>query len=227
MQLPAPLYLPFLLGAVAQAAPLEQAAQAAQAIAAAPAECGARLISMSYSGNGCPQGSASKAYDAAINSNRWFFDGISAEIGRGGDQSDKSTACQVHLQIATNAGWAFTLKGKNSGSNAMTSKVNIGGGVSANYLTTYYFSSDATDTTTVKYSISGPKSGEVTVYDPAPGQNYPRSECGGGLMNINHRVALTSTSTSGAGTMELYGDGGSGPQNSNWVPWGAFEWVRC
>jgi hypothetical protein len=109
----------------------------ALAISSAPADAQAKLVSMAYSGSGCPQGSASKEYDAQINSGRWFFDGISAQIGPNVPISKSTQNCEVQLSIQTAPGWRFVVKGKNAGTTSMTARVNLQDGVVASSITTY------------------------------------------------------------------------------------------
>jgi len=199
----------------------------ALAIASAPADAQAKLVSMSYSGSGCPQGSASKEYDAQINSGRWFFDGISAQIGPNVAASQSTQNCEVQLSIQTAAGWRFVVKGKNAGTTSMTVRVNLQDGVAASSITTYNIAGGSSQGT-VRYDYSGPRNGECSFSDPAPGPAYPQSNCGGGILMIDHRVSLSrGSSSSPVGSIELYGDGGTGPQNDNFVPLGALDWVRC
>lgn len=128
------LALLFLNLSLTESAPTE----AVQGISNAPAEANARLVSMGYSGSGCPQGSASKEYDPAINTNRWFFPGISARIGPNVSQDQKTENCEVQLSIATNSGWRFTVRGKNDDSTNMKTRVDLGGGATGSYVSTYY-----------------------------------------------------------------------------------------
>ncbi|CAG8980601.1 hypothetical protein HYALB_00013751 [Hymenoscyphus albidus] len=195
----------------------------ASTMSAAPAEANAHLISMSYSGSGCPQGSASNAYDSSLNTNRFFFPGISAKIGPNVPQDQKTENCEVQLSIATAAGWRFAVKGKNDDSTVLKTRVDLNGDATGSLLSTFYIA--GADSATVRYDYTGPRSGDLAVSDPAPGPAYPRSSCGGGILVVNHRVALSGGS-SAAGSMELYGDAGGRP-NSNFIPWGALAWERC
>ncbi|EPE26386.1 hypothetical protein GLAREA_02299 [Glarea lozoyensis ATCC 20868] len=205
-----------------RAAPMETLA-----INSAPSDAQAKLLSMAYSGSGCPQGSASKEYDAQINSGRWFFDGISAQIGPNVPISKSTQNCEVQLSIQTAAGWRFAVRGKNAGSTSMTTRVNLQDGVAASSITTYNIAGVGSQGT-VRNDFSGPRNGECSFSDPAPGPAYPHSNCGGGILIVDHRVSLSrGSSSSPVGSIELYGDGGSGPQNDNFVPLGALEWERC
>jgi Domain of unknown function (DUF4360) len=78
-------------------------------------------------------------------------------------------------------------------------------GVTGNFFSTYYFSSDAAKTSTTQTSISGGgiwANGQVyTQQDRLPGANVVRSPCGGSsaILNINNRIALTSSDSSASG----------------------------
>ena len=77
-------------------------------------------------------------------------------------------------------------------------------GVTGNFYSTYYFSQDASATTTTKTSISGGgiwESGQVyTKADQIPTASFIYSPCGAsGILNINNRIALTSTDAAASG----------------------------
>jgi hypothetical protein len=77
-------------------------------------------------------------------------------------------------------------------------------GVTGNFYSTYYFSQDAGATTTTQTSIQGGgiwEQGQVyTKADQVPTASYIFSPCGAnGILNINNRIALTSSNTSAFG----------------------------
>jgi hypothetical protein len=81
-------------------------------------------------------------------------------------------------------------------------------GVTGTFYSTYYFSQDASATTTTQTSISGGgvwQNGQVyTKADSVPTASYIFSPCGAnGILNINNRVALTSTSSTATGTLTV------------------------
>lgn len=77
-------------------------------------------------------------------------------------------------------------------------------GVTGTFYSTYYFSQDASATTTTQTSIVGGgiwEQGQVyTKTDQIPTASYIFSPCGAnGILNINNRIALTSTNSSAIG----------------------------
>lgn len=76
--------------------------------------------------------------------------------------------------------------------------------MTGNFYSTYYFSQDAKATTTTQTSIQGGgiwAEGQVyTKTDVIPTTSYIFSPCGAnGILNINNRIALTSTNSSAIG----------------------------
>jgi hypothetical protein len=79
-------------------------------------------------------------------------------------------------------------------------------GVTGTFYSTYYFSQDAAATTTTQTSITGGgiwEQGQVyTKSDKIPTASYIYSPCGAnGILNINNRIALTSTNSSASGSI--------------------------
>jgi len=77
-------------------------------------------------------------------------------------------------------------------------------GVTGTFYSTYYFSQDASATTTTQTSIQGGgvwAQGQVyTKNDKIPTASYIWAPCGAnGILNINNRIALTSTNSSASG----------------------------
>jgi len=78
--------------------------------------------------------------------------------------------------------------------------------VTGSFYSTYFFSQSAADTTTTQTSISGGgiwAQGQVyTKADTIPTASYIYSPCGAnGILNINNRIALTSTNSSAMGEL--------------------------
>lgn len=79
-------------------------------------------------------------------------------------------------------------------------------GVTGNFYSSYYFSSNAANTLTTQASISGGDSwagGAVyTKEDIVPSPNYVKSKCGTtDILNINNRIALLSSDSSASGQL--------------------------
>ncbi|KAH6664866.1 hypothetical protein B0J14DRAFT_660983 [Halenospora varia] len=185
-------------------------------LAQAPPEANARLVSVKYSGSGCPQGSVN------TDSSRISFPTISAAIGPNVPQSGQRDNCLLVISISCDAGWKYTVKPGTS----LTVGLNLKDGVTGSYFTQYYMAGAAGEpTTTVRYDFTGPRTDSVNVADPAPNKDYPSSRCGGGIMNVDRTVAVTKgSSSSPVGSLEVCGDAG---RNANFIPLGALGWDRC
>lgn len=77
-------------------------------------------------------------------------------------------------------------------------------GVTGTFYSTYYFSQDAQATTTTQTSITGGgiwQNGQVyTKNDKIPTASFIYSPCGAnGILNINNRIALTSSNSTASG----------------------------
>jgi hypothetical protein len=78
--------------------------------------------------------------------------------------------------------------------------------VTGTFLSTYYFSQDASATVTTSTTIAGGgvwATGQVyTKADQVPTASYIFSPCGAnGILNVNNRIALTSTNSSASGSV--------------------------
>ncbi|RDL29799.1 uncharacterized protein BP5553_10664 [Venustampulla echinocandica] len=215
----------FLGITLATAAPAP-ATSDAQVVSGAPAEANARLADFGYAGSGCPQGSATSGFDAAVNCNRFYFPDLTASIAPGDSQSDHSNNCLMQISLDCDPGWKFTVKPHNT---KLTAHVNLRDGVAASYITTYDIIGTGQARGVVQYSFTGPRNDNPSVADPAPSTSYPTSKCGGGILVVDRRVSLSKgTSSSPVGSMQLWGDANDGDgTNANFVPWGAIEWSRC
>ncbi|KAK8075411.1 hypothetical protein PG997_010074 [Apiospora hydei] len=148
-----------------------------------------QIISSSSSGNGCPQGTVIT----------FGFDGFQTYIGPGTQVGDRTKNCQLHLNLKYPGGFQYALVDSTYHGYAQLEK-----GVTGTFLSTYYFSQDASATTTTRTSISGGgvwEGGQVyTKEDKIPTTSVIWSPCGQtGLLNINNRIALTSTNSSAFG----------------------------
>ena len=79
-------------------------------------------------------------------------------------------------------------------------------GTTGTFFSTYFFSQDAVATTTTQTSISGGgvwEQGNVyTKADKVPTASYIYSPCGAeGMLNINNRIALTTTNSTATGAI--------------------------
>lgn len=75
-------------------------------------------------------------------------------------------------------------------------------GVTGSFISTYYFSQNATATATTRTSVAGPLDSTYTKSDTMEEASVVWSPCGtSGIMNANNRISLASKSASAAGLM--------------------------
>jgi hypothetical protein len=122
-----------ILPAIALAAPSE--------LVARQAPQGITIQQSTYSGNGCPQGSVSAIISPDRSVITFGFDQFQAVIGPRAKPSDKQKNCQLHLGLRYPSGFQVSL---------MTATyhgyVRLDDGVTANFLSSYYFSQAASKT---------------------------------------------------------------------------------
>ncbi|KEZ40756.1 Secreted protein [Scedosporium apiospermum] len=158
------------------------------------------ISSVTHSGNGCPQGSVSSIFNNDKTIITLGFDQFQTYIGPGTSIQDRSKNCQIHLNLKYPSGFSFAVVDSVYHGFAL-----LESGVTGDFLSTYYFSSDAASTCTTRTSIKGGgvwADGQVyTQQDFVPATSVIRSPCGGSsdILNINNRVALSSTKSSASG----------------------------
>ncbi|KAJ8129142.1 hypothetical protein O1611_g4489 [Lasiodiplodia mahajangana] len=109
--------------------------------------------------------------------------------------------CQLHLNLKYPGGFQFAVVESTYHGYAQLEK-----GVTGTFYSTYYFSQSPADTTTTQTSISGGglwEFGDVyTKQDLVPTASVIWSPCGAtGILNVNNRIALTTTNTTAYGTI--------------------------
>lgn len=127
------------------------------------------------------------------------FDKFQTYIGPGYDLTSKTKNCQLHLNLKYPGGFQFAVVDSTYHGYAQLDR-----GVTGTFYSTYYFSQDASATTTTQTSIQG--GGEwlggsvYTKQDQIPTASYIFSPCGAnGILNVNNRIALTTTNSSATG----------------------------
>ncbi|KXX82360.1 hypothetical protein MMYC01_201306 [Madurella mycetomatis] len=188
----------FLLPALVAASPVAQIV-GNDGWADAPDPAQIQIVDASFSGSGCPQGSVSTSISPDKTVITFGFDAFQTEIGPGTRFPDRTKNCQLHLSLKYPGGFQFSVVESTYHGYAQLEK-----GVTGNFYSTYYFSQDAGATTTTQTSITGGgiwEQGQVyTKTDQVPTASYIFSPCGAnGILNINNRIALTSTNSSAAG----------------------------
>jgi hypothetical protein len=158
-----------------------------------------KVVSASASGSGCPQGTWTSELSEDRTVITFGFDAFQTYIGPGTVVSDRSKNCQLHLNLKYPGGFQFAVIESTYHGYAQLEK-----GITGTFYSTYYFSQDAKATTTTRTSIEGGgtwAAGQVyTKQDQVPTTSTIWSPCGAeGLLNINNRVALTSTNATASG----------------------------
>lgn len=189
----------FLLPALVAATPIAQVSSDGWADGPDPKQI--QINSVSFSGNGCPQGSVSTSISPDKTVITFGFDRFQTYIGPGVSPAEKTKNCQLHLNLKYPGGFQFSVVESTYHGYAQLDK-----GVTGTFYSTYYFSQDASATTTTQTSISGGgiwAQGQVyTKADKIPTASYIYSPCGAsGILNVNNRIALTSTNSSASGTV--------------------------
>ncbi|KAI0896975.1 hypothetical protein F4806DRAFT_495483 [Annulohypoxylon nitens] len=180
-----------------------------------------RIVSVSYSGSGCP--SASPAVDRTGG-----FDDISLRMNsfeaRTTNIQDSSVNCQAHLSISGSAaGWQVGVKDV-----YVKGHLVLDPGASLDYFVTSFWSEDADRTITIKGTLgnlgAGQLNQDIEARSTVPDNQVVYSPCTGaagdvGLLNVNFRVALQA-----AGTQ--YGYFGKDPDTTASESW-SYVWRRC
>ncbi|KAK0612404.1 hypothetical protein B0T17DRAFT_593403 [Bombardia bombarda] len=187
----------FLLPALAAASPLGQVSPDGWSDSPDPSQI--QVVSASFSGNGCPQGSVSTSISPDKTVITFGFDRFQTYIGPGYSPTDKTKNCQLHLNLKYPGGFQFSVVESTYHGYAQLEK-----GITGTFYSTYYFSQDAAATTTTQTSIAGGgiwANGQVyTKADKIPTASYIYSPCGAsGILNVNNRIALTTTNATALG----------------------------
>lgn len=158
-----------------------------------------------YSGNGCPQGSVSSLISPDKSVITFGFDKFQAVIGPKANPSDKQKNCQLHLSLRYPAGFQVSL---------MTATyhgwVRLDQGITANFISSYYFSQAASKTASSRTTLQGGefKNGKTyTKEDKIENASVVWSPCGAnGILNVNNRIALTSNNNNPRAEGEISND---------------------
>jgi len=155
-----------------------------------------------YSGNGCPQGTVSTLLSSDKSVVTFGFDSFQATIGPNSNPNDKQKNCQLHLGLHYPQGFQVSVM-----SATYHGYVRLDQGVSANFISSYYFSQDAGRTASTRTTLNGPayQNGQTyTKQDNIENSSLVWSPCGAnGILNINNRIALTNN---GRGSGEISND---------------------
>jgi len=194
-----------LLPALALASPVEKRASPVEVekrldTTSAPSPDQIVIKSVSFSGTGCPQGTVSTTLDETGTVVTFGFDSFVTYIGPGSAQSDKSKACQLHLDLKYPGGFQYAVVDA-----VYHGYARLDAGVTGTFLSTYYFSQNAAQTTTTRSTISGAGWLNGNVYtkeDQVPSTAVIWSPCGAnGILNVNNRISLAATNSKASGEL--------------------------
>ncbi|KAI2617658.1 hypothetical protein GGS26DRAFT_575893 [Hypomontagnella submonticulosa] len=180
------------------------------------------IQSVSFSGNGCPQDGGKRRVWGGF---EHFSFTLPDFVATYGGSKPKSVNCQAHMNLAGGEpGWQVALKDVwTKGHVELEPNVKL-----SQYVTTYY-SQDAANTISTVQSLSSPSnstfSRDVTLHAGIPSESAVWSPCTGrngyvGILNVNFRIALTSTNAASYG---YYGGGKNSTVTERW----AWQWRRC
>ncbi|EAA35841.1 hypothetical protein GE21DRAFT_649 [Neurospora crassa] len=189
----------YLLPALAVAKPLGVVQPSPDGWADAPDPKQIQIASATFSGNGCPQGTVSTSISPDKTVITFGFDRFQVYIGKGYNPTERTKNCQLHLNLKYPGGFQFSVLESTYHGYAFLEP-----GVTGTFFSTYYFSQAPSDTTTTQTTISGGgiwAEGQVyTKTDKVPTASYIYSPCGSnGILNVNNRIALTSSNSSAVG----------------------------
>jgi len=158
------------------------------------------IVDAQTSGNGCPQGTVSTNFSPDQTVVTFGFDSFQTYIGPDTKPADHSKNCQIHLTLKYPGGFQYSLM-----SATYHGYARLDAGVTGNFYSTYFFSQDASNTASSKTTISGADYLNGQIYqktDVVENASTVWSPCGAtGILNINNRIALTSTGSSLAGEL--------------------------
>lgn len=159
------------------------------------------IIDTAYSGSGCPQGSVSTSTSPDKTVITYGFDAFQTFIGPGTTPADRSKNCGIHLNLKYPGGFQYSVVDATYHGWARLDK-----GVTGTFVTTYFFSQEASKTSTTRMSVAGGgKLAEGEVYtknDKIETTATVWSPCGTtGILNINNRLSLTSSDSKASGEL--------------------------
>ncbi|KAL0937098.1 uncharacterized protein CTRU02_206829 [Colletotrichum truncatum] len=160
-----------------------------------------QIVSASFSGSGCPQGSVSTTISPDRTVITFGFDRFQTYIGPGLPVAERTKNCALHLSLKYPGGFQFAVVESTYHGYAQLEE-----GVTGAFFSTYFFSQDAGSTTTTQTSITGGGiwlDGQVyTKQDSIPTASLIWAPCGAtGILNINNRIALTSKNPKAYGSI--------------------------
>ncbi|KAI5866781.1 hypothetical protein GGS23DRAFT_615358 [Durotheca rogersii] len=215
------LLAPLLAANLAAASPVPAESPAEDAPAAAP-----RVVSITYSGKGCPSASPGVERSGGDDAPSLRLNAFEAQVPGAADAA--SVHCQAHLQLQLagtgTAGWQAAVRDV-----AVRGHLVLDPGASLDWYVTSFWSEDADKTSTLRGTLknegSSRLSEDVTARGTVPAAQVAWSRCTTssgyvGLLNVNFRVALQQAAAS------QHGYFGKDPDTAPSETWG-YVWRRC
>ncbi|KAI0448589.1 hypothetical protein F5B21DRAFT_509991 [Xylaria acuta] len=179
------------------------------------------VVSTSFSGSGCPQGTTDASADLWDNFS-FKLPSFKVKTGPSSPVAERSVNCQTHVNFGgSTTGWQFALKEHWSNGYLELD----GAGVTLSQYLTVYFSQDAANTATTVQSIPSKDNSTVSkhlsLHTTIPEATLIWSPCnGGGILNVNFRMAFTGA------TRNVTAYYGAGKNLSVSEQWG-WTWRQC
>jgi hypothetical protein len=214
-----------------------------RAVNDAPPEANVRLVSFSYGGTGCAPGTLGIVL-GTNNTISLRYDAFATQIGPGVNVTQNRKNCQININITSDPGWQMNV---NNFGTTVRGYIGLDAGVNATYTAVYYFSgNEYVDVskgyqcicTVQPYSaiqhfrtdfacqsvtdlVVGPV--EASEYNKFLPQIYEGlySPCGGGILNINNQMRLTSSDKNATGFFGPLGDDAYFSQDPT------ISWTKC
>lgn len=181
------------------------------------------VLSTSFSGSGCPQGTTGTPTGSSHSWEHFSFDlpSFKAQTGPSSGVAERTVNCQAHVSFeGSPTGWQFALKEHWSRGHFETD----GAGVTLTQYITTYFSQDAAATATTVRSVHSANltvSKSLNLHTRIPEASLIWSPCtSGSLLNVNFRMAFTGRTSN---VTAFYGAGKSWPVSEQW----GWAWRRC
>ncbi|KAI1207950.1 uncharacterized protein F4807DRAFT_432539 [Annulohypoxylon truncatum] len=183
-----------------------------------------RIVSVSYSGSGCPSASPAVDRTGGFDDIALRLNSFEARTSTTSAVEESAVNCQAHLSIAGAAeGWQVGVKDV-----FVRGHLVLDPGAGLDYYVTSFWSEDAGRTTTIKGTVANTGAAQlnqdVEARSTVPDGQVVYSPCTGtqgdvGLLNVNFRVALQA-----AGAQ--YGYFGKDPDTTASESW-SYVWRRC
>ncbi|KAI0424171.1 hypothetical protein F5Y09DRAFT_150570 [Xylaria sp. FL1042] len=180
------------------------------------------VVSTSFSGNGCPQGTTDASTASLWKHFSFYLPSFKAKTGPSSSVAEKTVNCQAHINFgAPTTGWQFALRDHWSRGHFEID----GAGVTLTQYLTVYFSQDAANTVTTVQSVSSVDdlavSKELKLHTSIPEAALIWSPCSAaGILNVNFRMAFSGATSN---VTAYYGASKNSSVSEQW----GWAWRSC